>query len=767
MKKYLFSTVFLFVLQMNPMSYAQLPGTIKWAFDFQTGSVYQSVALADDGTIYACLNYTHNVIAINSDGTQKWIFTAGDDVESAPCVGVDGTIYFGCENGELYALNPDGTEKWTFSTPGNTLGIPVEGPDGTIYFFCSYYGSASFKAKLYAVNSDGTEKWHIEFNDNYLTIDTPVIGPDGTIYAGDYDLLAIHPDGWVEWTYEHFGHLAIGADGTIYIATVLNGLYAVNPDGTEKWQYRVSNDNYNCQPVIDHHGALYLLDDDNRKLYCLNPDGTLKWDLYVGDHLWYTAAIGADGIIYFVTGDDELFALNPDGTEAWKSIGDSSPVIVDDGTIYVGVNQNLYAIISSSHGLADSPWPRFQQNNQNTGRYNYMSLLDEVSFHFVAPGQSIQKQITFNNTTDQNIILIGCTMSSDAYALLSNLPITVAPNSSELLTVSITPDVTNLYQSDCQMSYEKNGNTGTLSGYLQAGIFLEDQSEQALVAKKVYETYLACDQEEDAVIAKQNNRGLLYRFLGSFSTANQILQSALTSAQNNNYGYTGIKMNYGVVWSDLDDSEQAMACFTAAWQDVNENESESALAPPIYYNEAWEYYRSEELENASTLLEMAIGHANITDFCKAKAYVLRGAVNYQQGQTEAAKADFQQAVALDPDGPIGRLAQENLDALETGVGDIITGLPCEFVLSPNHPNPFNPETTVSFDLPRDSEVELTVYNVLGRQVRALIKGNRKAGWHTLKWNGLDESRRQVGTGIYLLMMSAGGFKSVQKMMLVR
>ena len=776
MKKYLFSTVFLFVLQMNPMSYAQLPGTIKWTFDFQTGSVYQTVALGNDGTIYASINYTNKVFAINPDGTEKWVFSAGGDIESPPCVGADGTIYFGAGT-KLYAVNPDGTEKWTFTSPMNEPGIPAEGMDGTIYCFWDYYG-AMISPRIYAIHPDGTEKWHIEATRyNAVTASELAIGPDGTIYSTyDNHLHAIHPNGWVKWTSEYYSQFdapAIGKDGTLYFPTGSDNVVALNPDGTKKWEYVVNDDpNYRCSPVIDSQGALYILrtrwnSSGGRKLVCLNPDGTLKWEFALTSTASATPAIGADGKIYFCTWDDELIAVNPDGTEAWRTIGETSPVIADDGTIYVGKGYTLYAILSSSLGLADSPWPRFQQNNQNTGRYNYLYLTDDLSFHFTEPGQSVQKEIIFNNPTGQSVILNSCTMSNNAYSLISALPLTVAPNSSELLTVSITPDVTNLYQSDCQMSYEKNGNTGTLSGCLQAGIFLEDQSEQALVAKKVYETYLACDQEEDAVIAKQNNLGLLYRFLGSSSIANQTLQSALTSAQNNNYGYTGIKMNYGVVWSDLDDSEQAMACFTAAWQDVNDNESESALAPQIYYNEAWEYYRSEELANASTLLDMAIGHANITDFCKAKAYVLRGAVNYQQGQTEAAKADFQQAVALDPDGPIGRLAQENLDALETGVGDIITGLPREFVLSPNHPNPFNPETTVSFGLPRDSEVELTVYNVLGRQVRALIKGNRKAGWHTLKWNGLDDSGRQVGTGIYLLMMSAGGFKSVQKMMLVR
>ena len=76
------------------------------------------------------------------------------------------------------------------------------------------------------------------------------------------------------------------------------------------------------------------------KLYALNPDGTQKWAFATGDWVDSSPAIGADGTIYVGSYDGKLYALNPDGTQKWAfTTGDavySSPAIGADGTIYVG-----------------------------------------------------------------------------------------------------------------------------------------------------------------------------------------------------------------------------------------------------------------------------------------------------------------------------------------------------------------------------------------------------------------------------------------------
>ena len=72
-------------------------------------------------------------------------------VDSCPIIGVDGTIYFGSDDYNLYALNPNGTQEWKYTSQGQ-VESPALGRDGTIYFF-------SREGSLYAINTDGSLKW--------------------------------------------------------------------------------------------------------------------------------------------------------------------------------------------------------------------------------------------------------------------------------------------------------------------------------------------------------------------------------------------------------------------------------------------------------------------------------------------------------------------------------------------------------------------------------------------------------------------------------
>lgn len=85
----------------------------------------------------------------------------------------------------------------------------------------------------------------------------------------------------------------------------------------------------------------------------------------------------------------------------------------------------------------------------------------------------------------------------------------------------------------------------------------------------------------------------------------------------------------------------------------------------------------------------------------------------------------------------------------------------------NFPNPFNPATTISFRLPQAAEVELTIYNVLGQQVRALAKGQMEAGNHQVVWDGRNDAGVKVGSGIYIYRFEAGEYRKVNKMIMMK
>jgi hypothetical protein len=88
-------------------------------------------------------------------------------------------------------------------------------------------------------------------------------------------------------------------------------------------------------------------------------------------------------------------------------------------------------------------------------------------------------------------------------------------------------------------------------------------------------------------------------------------------------------------------------------------------------------------------------------------------------------------------------------------------------LSQNFPNPFNPSTTIKYSLGTDGPVSVDIYNVRGQRIRTLVDENQIAGNHQVVWNGLDNSNRQVSSGIYFCRMSTNGKTEMKKMLLLK
>ena len=89
--------------------------------------------------------------------------------------------------------------------------------------------------------------------------------------------------------------------------------------------------------------------------------------------------------------------------------------------------------------------------------------------------------------------------------------------------------------------------------------------------------------------------------------------------------------------------------------------------------------------------------------------------------------------------------------------DKFDNFPTEFKLNQNYPNPFNPSTTVKYELPKDANVNLTVYNLKGQKVVTLTNENQSAGYHSVLWNGINEMGQKVSSGVYFLRMQSTDF----------
>ncbi len=108
------------------------------------------------------------------------------------------------------------------------------------------------------------------------------------------------------------------------------------------------------------------------------------------------------------------------------------------------------------------------------------------------------------------------------------------------------------------------------------------------------------------------------------------------------------------------------------------------------------------------------------------------------------------------------------DTVLTGIEkDNNNTLPRKYSLMQNYPNPFNPQTTISYELPRDGNVTIDVYSILGERITTLVDREHKAGRYQVIWNGLNAKSSQVSSGVYFYKIKSGSFTDVKKMILLK
>ncbi len=209
-------------------------GAVKWTFTGQ-GGMGASPALSSDGTLYIGSSRGGSggkVYAIDSKtGSQKWAFDLqGYDIEQAPCIGPDGTVFVGASGPGVFALNPiTGAKKWFFSI-GSQIGTggPFAVSLDNIVYVPTEYG------QMIAIDgATGAFKWGYNVQGHPFHC-APLIATDGVVYVGcdDGNLYAFNgKTGSVNWTLPIGSNIqgspAMGLDGALYFATGGN-LYSIH-----------------------------------------------------------------------------------------------------------------------------------------------------------------------------------------------------------------------------------------------------------------------------------------------------------------------------------------------------------------------------------------------------------------------------------------------------------------------------------------------------------------------------------------------------------
>ena len=121
--------------------------------------------------------------------------------------------------------------------------------------------------------------------------------------------------------------------------------------------------------------------------------------------------------------------------------------------------------------------------------------------------------------------------------------------------------------------------------------------------------------------------------------------------------------------------------------------------------------------------------------------------------TDSSGASDTISVIIDVIAPVG-IANEGL-------------IPLEYSLSNNYPNPFNPSTTISYGLPRQSDLTLIIYNIMGQEIMRWDESNVQPGYYQKTWNGRNKFGISVSSGVYYYKIIVGDFVQTKKMVLLK
>ena len=237
---------------------------------------------------------------------------------------------------------------------------------------------------------------------------------------------------------------------------------------------------------------------------------------------------------------------------------------------------------------------------------------------------------------------------------------------------------------------------------------------------------------------------------GAFASSTSIDVSAATSAPNSEDVSRDLgPVNFSATWDVPVPAE--LSSFTGELTADRDVQLDWGV-PSQSNNLGWEVYRSVDGTVFERVGDMIDGEGT-TDTYEVYSFTdselpLADVVHYYLKQ-------------VDLDGSAAR-SREIVVALTP-----VSALPTVFGLAQNFPNPFNPATTISFDLASESEVSLVIYDGAGQVVRQVVQGQTYgAGQYNAHWDGLDNSGNAVASGVYIYELRAGTFSSMKKMTLL-
>jgi outer membrane protein assembly factor BamB len=360
------------------------------------GKLSSSPVIGNDGSVYAAIytaTFSGAIYALDRSGDVRWTYHVDrNDIPSGLMRDAEDNLFF-TTNNKVFSLTASGRKRWEKEcAPLNPFPRVVQ--EGaltrdTLFTTCGEHFVA-------LDTTDGRELWRAPYTFfQYNT--TPVVLRSGAVVLPeDWSLAAVDRNGNSLWNYPPPNHImpkprpgltvdqmlfsssiAVGPDESLYLGSGDGEFSSFSPEGVLNWTYDAGplrGIYFNASPVITSDGTVIAVSAET-SVYAFTSAGELRWSLHIGDPVKNlvqpSPVLGSDGTIY-VLAAGKLVALSDLGTTLWELPlpGDAvtSPTLAPDGTLYIATSdKTLYAVQTTSKGLMNSAWPKYQRDLRNSG----------------------------------------------------------------------------------------------------------------------------------------------------------------------------------------------------------------------------------------------------------------------------------------------------------------------------------------------------------------------------------------------------------------
>lgn len=302
----------------------------------------------------------------HSNGTVKWAAAlpgnpASYGLDTSPAIGGDGVVFAGSSSEHVIGAFDGNTGGLLWTVTGVKIGHPTLGPNGVLF-------TAAEKYDIHAFDSGtGSGLWEVTENGWASPV---ALSESGLLYVSSYDgprsgvypLCAyIQSSGVLAWSYdaptdELRGGPAVGPDGSVYVGSMDQNVYAVTATGQKKWTQNTGG-KIEGSPVVAPNGLLYIGNDQGTFLALSTATGAPAWSFQCGGPVQGSGAVDNAGSVFFGSFDQHVYALaQSSGVLKWKFLTNgavqSSPAVSSNGVVFIGSNDNnVYALDSSTGAL--------------------------------------------------------------------------------------------------------------------------------------------------------------------------------------------------------------------------------------------------------------------------------------------------------------------------------------------------------------------------------------------------------------------------------